>query len=387
MNSFKKPNKKPNAIKAAVIACLALLLGFTVATRTGNVQDLSTTKNSTQPFSGQIIPGQYIVTLKDGVNPATLIGPHTLIGGQQGLSEDQVRIYKYALNGFATGLSANQAISLENDPRVEAVEPDRVIMLDKESMTATNVKAWVTGEEELPPGISRIEADKSSSFTKDNSNINLAIIDAGVTDHEDENVVYHKNHSGKEGKHAHGTHVAGTAGAKKNGKYVIGVCPGVAIWDEQALDARGSGSLSGVVAAIDDVTAHSKAKVKPGEKYIHAANMSLGGEFQSDALDKSITNSVEAGVTYIVAAGNSNKDAAKFSPANHPKVICVSAMADYDGVGGGKGTATCRDDADDSRASFSNYGSLITIAAPGVCINSCMPGNQTGVMSGTSMAS
>lgn len=105
---------------------------------------------------------------------------------------------------------------------------------------------------------------------------------------------------------------------------------------------------------------------------IEVANMSLGCECASSALNTAIHNSVVAGVTYVVAAGNSAKDASTFSSANHPDVITVSAIADSDGKCGGLGPATTSGN-DDSFATFSNYGPTIEIAAPGVNIKSSQP--------------
>jgi subtilisin family serine protease len=103
-------------------------------------------------------------------------------------------------------------------------------------------------------------------------------------------------------------------------------------------------------------------------------------------MNTSIHNSVAAGVTYVVAAGNSAKDASTFSPANHPDVIAVSAIVDTDGKAGGLGSSTSYG-ADDTFASFSNYGSAVDIAAPGVKIYSTYKGGSYATMSGTSMAS
>jgi hypothetical protein len=139
--------------------------------------------------------------------------------------------------------------------------------------------------------------------------------------------------------------------------------------------------MSWIVAGIDWVTANHKT--------IEVANMSLGCECTSQAMDDAITTSTQAGIVYVVAAGNSGKNASTFSPANHENVIAVSAMADFDGKAGAAAATTCRSDVgtDDTFATFSNFGDDVDLAAPGVCINSTIPGGGYAQYSGTSMAS
>jgi subtilisin family serine protease len=82
-------------------------------------------------------------------------------------------------------------------------------------------------------------------------------------------------------------------------------------------------------------------------------------------------------------------DANNYSPAAFDNVLTVSALADFDGAPGEFGSPTCRIDVDDTLADFSNWGSAIGIAAPGVCILSTIPieqGAYYGTLSGTSMA-
>jgi subtilisin len=130
---------------------------------------------------------------------------------------------------------------------------------------------------------------------------------------------------------------------------------------------------------------------------IEVANMSLGGLslFGSlstcgstwDPMHPAICRSVQAGVTYAVAAGNSAANANNYVPATYAEVITVSALADFNGQPGGGAPATCRADEDDTFANFSNYGADVDLIAPGVCILSTYLGGGYNTFSGTSMAS
>ncbi|MEX2046506.1 MAG: S8 family serine peptidase, partial [Chloroflexota bacterium] len=193
------------------------------------------------------------------------------------------------------------------------------------------------------------------------------------------------------------THVAGTIAAKLNDAGVVGVLPGAPIYSVRVLDNRGSGTWSSVICGIDWVTANAATTG------IKVANMSLGGSgsddgncgnSNNDAMHKAICKSVAAGVTYVVAAGNSNADLKGFVPAAYDEVLAVTAMSDSDGKPGGTGGApACRtSEGDDVPATFSNFATLEsdqahTIAAPGVCINSTWKGGGYNTISGTSMAS
>lgn len=193
----------------------------------------------------------------------------------------------------------------------------------------------------------------------------------------------------------HGTHVAGTIGAYNNTEGVVGVAPGIPIYSVRVLNNAGSGTWSSVACGIDWVTANAASK------HIRVANMSLGGSgaddgncgnSNNDAMHKAICGSVAAGVTYVVAAGNSNTDFAGFVPAAYDEVLTVTAIADFDGQYGRGAVPTCRTDVDDTAADFSNFtlaGAADeghTIAAPGVCIQSTWKGGGYNMISGTSMA-
>jgi PKD repeat protein len=224
--------------------------------------------------------------------------------------------------------------------------------------------------------------------------VDVAIIDTGVfINHPDLNLRYVTdctsailypmfggcsatgNHQDENG---HGTHVAGIAGAYDNDIGTIGTAPGATLWSLKALNADGSGFLGSIIAAIDLIAAYSAE--------IDVANMSFGFEGSAQALDDALTNVVGRGVVFVAAAGNSASNASTFSPANHPDVIAVSALADFDGLPGGLGAETCRPDVDDTLADFSSFGAVVDIAAPGVCIYSTHLNDGYAVLSGTSMA-
>ena len=166
------------------------------------------------------------------------------------------------------------------------------------------------------------------------------------------------------------------------------MAPGARIWPVKVLTDAGTGLNSDVICGIDYVTAHADE--------IEVANMSLGGGGEDDgscgarnddAMHAAICESVAAGVTYVVAAGNDSADASTSTPAAYDEVITVSALADFDGLPGGGAPSTCRNDQDDTFASFSNYGSDVDLIAPGVCIESTSMLGGYDTLSGTSMAS
>ncbi|NUT95329.1 MAG: S8 family serine peptidase [Saccharothrix sp.] len=316
----------------------------------------------------------YIVTLHPGTEPAALAASVTnRHGGHVG------HVYRHALTGFSATLTPSAARALRQDPRVGSIEPDVLVH---------------TTDQTLPTGVDRAFAPDNPNLKINGANdysvdVDVAVIDTGVdAAHPDLTVVARTNclntttctdNAGTD-DHGHGTHVAGTISARDDGVGVVGVAPGARIWSAKVLDASGSGQLSGVVAGIDWVGAHADE--------IEVANMSLGCEnCTNDAMNQAISNAVAKGVVFAVAAGNNHKDARTFSPANHPDVVTVSALADFNGAPGGGAASTCRSDQDDTLADFSNFGPTVEIAAPGTCILSTSPGGTYKVLSGTSMAS
>jgi subtilisin family serine protease len=344
--------------------------------------------------NGDAIPNQYIIVLADGVE-ATAVANEMAQAHGLGLGH----VYSNALQGFAANVPAARLNGLQNDPRVLSVTPDLYVSIAQPPCGTPRGGPCDDdgggGGQTIPTGILRINGDLSSTASGDGAgsvDVDVAVIDTGIDiDHSDLNVVGGVNcsvgNSYNDGN-GHGTHVSGTIGALDNDNGVVGVAPGARMWAVRVLNNAGSGTRSDVICGIDWVTANADT--------IEVANMSLGGSGTDDGLSCSettdpykiaICNSVAAGVTYAVAAGNDSADAADSVPAAYDMVITVSALADFDGEPGGLAASTCRSDEDDTFANFSNYGADVDIIAPGVCILSTWNDGGTNTISGTSMAS
>ncbi len=318
------------------------------------------------------VPGQYIVVLNAEPVRATGSGSTT-----QALNAVDAKIeavatahgvtpidtYEYALAGFSATLTDAQVAALRMDPGVKMIEQDRVYHMVAQT---------------LPLGIDRIDGDISSTKSGDGtgtvSGVDIFIIDTGIDPtHPDLNVVELKSFvkSNKTGKddNGHGTHVSGTAAAKDNTSYVVGVAPGAALHGIKVLNSSGSGTTSQIVNGINYVT---KWKLSHPDNPA-VANMSLGGYAGTTAynsMDNAVVNSINAGVTYCIAAGNSSDDASLYTPAHVTQALTVGAY----------------DASNNTFAYFSNFGSIVDLEAPGVNVLSTYKGSTTATMSGTSMA-
>ena len=326
----------------------------------------------------------YIVVLADDISNVPAVANEHARAYGLGVH----RVYQSALRGYAAVIPLARLDEVRNDARVRFISEDRPVFAVAQS---------------IPTGINRIEANTSSQLSGDGEGaVNgpaIAVIDTGSGPHAELNVAGGVNCSSgptfNDGN-GHGTHVAGTIGARDNFDGVVGVVPGAPIYSVRVLNNAGSGSWSSVACGIDWVTANA-ARLN-----IKVANMSLGGSgsddgncgrSNNDALHLAICNSVAAGITYVAAAGNNGTDFSGFVPAAYDEVLTVTAMADFNGLPGGGGAATCRSDVDETPADFSNFTTAgssdddHTIAAPGVCIESTWKGGGYKTISGTSMAS
>ena len=298
-----------------------------------------------------VIPGRFIVTLRDGANPGAVAGDH-------GVSPDYV--YTAALNGFAGAMSEAARSGLLRDARVSRVEPDGIARTSTTQSNAT----W---------GLDRIDQRALSlsgtfTYTNTGSGVTAYIIDTGIDYGHAEfggRATFGYDAFGGNGDdcNGHGTHVAGTTGGT-----TYGVAKAVAFKAVRVLDCGGSGTWSGVIAGMDWVTAN---RVLPA-----VANMSLGGGANT-SVDDATKGMIASGVATAVAAGNGNQggvaqDACKYSPARVPEAMTIGAT-----------TKT------DSKTSWSNFGNCVDWFAPGAGITSAWIGSgstETNTISGTSMA-
>lgn len=331
----------------------------------------------------------YIVVLEDSVQAPAQVA-HSQIDDWDG---ELGFVYRHAFTGYSAELPDQAVGGLRQDPRVRYVIEDHHVGAMEEIEIDTKDNEWVEPEEAvIPTGISRTFAASNKALDIDGqddvrADVDVAILDSGIDQtHPDLNVLNRVDctqktetcvaNSGTPGDH--GTHVAGIVGALDNGFGVVGMAPGARLWSVKVLGPSG-GEWSWVLAGLDYVSGHS------GE--IEVANMSLGSAGSIFEVPEALERLTEEGVVVAVAAGNQNIDAGERTPANVKPLLTVSAIADYDGQPGGKASPTCGNyGLDDQRASFSNFGASVDIAAPGVCIASTEPGNSYGMKSGTSMA-
>jgi len=303
------------------------------------------------------------------------------------LGFDADRRFSRALRGFAADLTPAQAAELRDDPEVAMVVADRRV----EALAAVPA---VTGER-VPAGVRRAIAAPTRTV-REAADGAVAVLDSGVDlEHPDLDVVAGANcmtpGAPPDDVHGHGTHVAGTIGARNTGAGVTGVAPGTRIVAVKVLGDDGSGTTSSVLCGIDYVLANAS------RLGIEVANFSLGGAGDpstcaSDAGHAAFCSLVAAGITPVVAAGNAGWDFGTDQPdvpAAYPEVLTVAAMVDTDGVAGGLGTSC--GNPDDAHASFSNFATDAAdrahlVAAPGACVLSTAPGGGLASMSGTSMA-
>ncbi|MFF4105218.1 S8 family serine peptidase [Streptomyces sp. NPDC001903] len=329
------------AAAAAAVALIASPLAGAATPAEGTVYGLG---------APGAISGSYVVILDASANKEELAKKY---GGEL------KRTYSSGVNGFsAAGLSETEAKRLAADPAVGKVVQNKKFTI---KATQDNPPSW---------GLDRIDQTAKAGDKKYNypdsagEGVTAYVIDTGIrTTHKDfggratSGFDAVDNDDKADDGNGHGTHVAGTIAGSAHG-----VAKKAKLVAVRVLDDNGSGTTEQVVAGIDWVTQHHSGP--------SVANMSLGGG-ADEALDEAVRRAIASGVTFAVAAGNESADAGQGSPSRVPEAITVASST-----------------IDDEQSSFSNFGSVVDLYAPGSDITSDWNDSDTGTktISGTSMA-
>jgi len=310
-----------------------------------------------QKATGPKKANSYIVTLKKGASRTPIV---------QKLKGHKTVYDKDFFNGFAAELTADELNELRAEGSIETIEEDAIFSINS-AVTQTNA----------PWGLQRISqagvvggSASALTFTykydsSGGAGVDVYVVDTGI-------LTTHSQFGGRarwgatfggyasQDGNGHGTHCAGTIGGSQ-----FGVSKAVNLVAVKVLSDAGSGAISDIVSGLNWVLTQSKSTGRPS-----IVSMSLGGGATS-TLDNAVASLTSGGVHVVVAAGNDGADAANTSPARAPSAITVAAS-----------------DINDNFASFSNYGSVVDIIAPGVDVISAYKGSNTAAasLSGTSMA-
>jgi subtilisin family serine protease len=269
--------------------------------------------------------------------------------------------------------------ALQGNPAVIRVVPDRRVF----SLPAASYQdsgGSIAGddrsasEETIPAGVKRVGEPVTG---KEGAGVGVMIGDTGIDwTHPDLNVAgdrFDAFGGNCMDRNGHGTHVAGTVAALKNGSGVVGVAPGATLYCGKVLSDSGAGSDSNIIRLLDWVVKKNASGANPP---ILVVNLSLGRDKEDNDMDGPVHEAIRAaynsGVTVIVAAGNdSSKEVKEQTPSGFPEVIAVASTTAEDGA---RSQCPFRDGSipADTASYFTTDGALdsatgigVTVSAPG----------------------
>ncbi|MEU1213183.1 S8 family peptidase [Streptomyces sp. NPDC005790] len=333
----------------AALLLIAPVIGSTTATAETGETPVPVKK------SARAVPGQYIVTLSPEQKP-------TAMAEQLGVTT--LFTYSKVLHGFAASLTAAQLEQVRGAAGVQAVEENSEASVSPPAAQAAPGKRAVAGSW----GQDRIDQrnlplDGLYDVDGTGQDVTAYILDTGIESAHSElsgrvGAGYDAIGDGRNGEdcNGHGTHVAGTVAGS-----TYGVASGASLVPVRVLNCEGSGTWAGVIAGLDWIAQNAQQPA--------VVNASLGGP-ASTAVDDAFDALAAQGTLPVVAAGNENQDACDVSPARADGAFAVGASDDQD-----------------RQATFSNWGTCVSLYAPGVDIVSANLGGGSTTLSGTSMAS
>ncbi|KAG0202806.1 serine protease [Mortierella sp. GBA30] len=332
-------------------------------------------------MDADVVPDSYVVVFKNGVRANDHSGwVHNLHkrdlsvnGIWDNIASGVKHVYDMGtFQGIAGRFRPDVLEEIRKNPDVDFIERDQILYASE--ISTQNRAPWGLARISHRKGLTLGTFNKYEHNPQGGDGVSVFVIDTGIK-------VDHNEFQGRatwgatiptgdpdSDDNGHGTHCAGTIASR-----AYGVSKKAKVVAVKVLRSNGSGTLSDVAKGVEfAVQNHLELKAKQGGKYKGSvANMSLGGG-KSRALTTAVANAVATGLHFAVAAGNDNRDACDYSPADVEAAVTVGAST-----------------LDDSRAYFSNYGSCVDIFGPGLNIESTWIGGDDDkrTISGTSMAS